>query len=227
MTIPSLVFDIISLLLIVSCAAYYWRSGFVAAIISLLGTVISLVVAVIAAERLAPFLFDALLQQPLQTQVADTISQYGISNTGALLEKLLDFLPAFMLRGIEETLGETLNFAAPDVAGQVVKLVIAPLVTPLLQVLLFFILFGILRTVFRIVAGLAKKLAKMPVLGGANRTLGAVLGVPIGILYVYLACCMMWIYDFMRPDGPLLAQWFGNSVVFSLLGRFNFLQQLT
>ena len=82
--------------------------------------------------------------------------------------------------------------SAKDVAQRVVEEVIQPLVLPVISLLVFFVVFIVCRIIIRFIVAALKNINKIPVLGAANKALGAVSGFLVGLLYAFLAVCAVW-----------------------------------
>lgn len=217
----SIILDLVALGVIVFCTIYYSRKGFVFGLFSLLGTLIALIVAALAAQWLAPAVFETFFRQNMEQSVAEVISAQGITTVGDLLEQTLGFLPVNLIAFIELSLDISLDFGAADIAAIAVDQVIKPVVVPLLAALLFFIIFAMVRILVQALRSLSVRISRIPVVGTVNRMLGAVVGILIGILYVYLALSVLWAYDMFNPQTPVTSTYFGQSIVISLLQGFN------
>lgn len=226
MIVTSLLLDIVAIGVVVICALFYARKGFIKGVINFFGTLISLVVAVFASRMLAPAVFEAFFRKGLETRMAESIVQGGFTSIRQLLDSVLSFLPGNAITLIETNLQLSLDLAAPDLAVQVVDQVLKPLVTPLIATILFFVLLSMVRVLMGIIATLAGGLGKLPGIGLANRVLGAATGVLIGGLYIYLGLCVVWAYDAITPQASLGADYFSNSVVFRLLSNLNFFAKI-
>lgn len=221
MSAHSLVLDLAALLVIALCALYYSRRGFISGLLSFFGTLIALVCAGLAARWLAPAAFDAFLRQGMERSVAESIAEHGITTVGDLLQHTFSFLPPALLQAIELTLGVSLDFGAADIAVVAVDQVLKPVVVPLLSIVLFFLLFAFVRVLIGAIRSLSLTLSRIPAIGAANHLLGAIVGVFIGVLYVYLVLSAIWAYDRVNPQTPLVTEYFSRSIVVSVLEPLN------
>lgn len=222
MSLSSLVFDLIVLAVVVLCAIYYSRKGFVSGVFSFFGTLIALVVAAFAAQRLSGAIFTHFFRDGMIENVTGTLAETGIHDLDTLMHQVIGFLPEYLVDTITEALNPVLDFSAADIAIQVVDQVVQPMLTPLIMIILFFALFALMRILIGVIRSLAVGLARMPALNMVNSILGAAIGVLIGVLYVFIALCVVWGYDRINPAAAVEQSYFGSSLVFSLLDRFNF-----
>ncbi len=222
MSTYSLVLDLITLAVLLLCAAYYARRGFIAGVFSFFGTAITIVGAGLAAYYLSPALFNAFLREGLKEQVTEVITQQGIYNAETLLAELLSFLPHNLLIIITSQLDlSAINFAAADVAGAVVDQALAPLITPFIMIMVFLIVSGLVRVLLGVVRSLAVGFTKLPAMNTVNSALGGAAGVLIGLLYVYIGISIIWAYDMLNPQQALQQLYFSNSITMQLLNPLN------
>ena len=64
---------------------------------------------------------------------------------------------------------------------------------PLVQALLFLVVYLVLRALVRLVAAVLRHFNDLPILGGANRLLGLVLGVGIGAVNDWVFMLVLWL----------------------------------
>lgn len=221
-TVASLILDLVALIILALCAAYYARKGFVAAVFSFLGSLLALVLASFAAGYMAPIIFNNFFRGQMEESLASTIAEASIVNTDQLLNSLVGFLPESMLEVISNTLSPSLDFSAPDIAQRAVSTVIEPIITPFITIIVFLVLFFIFRLLIGGIRKLATGVARAPIISTANGILGAVTGILVGLLYIFLILCLIWGYDMLNPAEAFGTQYFGNSITWKLLSNFNF-----
>lgn len=222
MLVQSLIMDIVAVLVIVLCVAYYSKKGFVAGVINFIGTLAALVAGWLAAKYLSPIIFNSFFRPGLEDSIATTITQNGVQDMGGLLQQVLSALPDELVNSIVAAMDPSLDFTAGDIARQVVDQVVAPLVIPFISVIVFFVVFALVRVLFVVIRVLLSSIARMPLISTANSALGAAVGVLIAALYIYLGLCVVWGYDYLSPAQRLGETYFSRSIVFSLLEPLNF-----
>lgn len=223
MSIQSLAMDLIALAIVAACAAFYARRGFIAGIFGLFGTLAAIVLAALAARRLAPILFGLLFRPGLVERMQAAIAGGGAQSLSELLASALGFLPEELLAAVAGNLGAALDFAAPDIAEMVADQVVAPMVLPLIAAVLFFLLFGLVRVLLGLVQRMAVGLGRLPVISTVNGLLGAAAGACVGSLYVFLGLCAVFAHDALYPAAAFGPRYFSTSIVYTLLSRFNFI----
>ena len=189
------ILDILLLLLLVGMTLHYVRSGFVAGVLDFFGTLLSIGAAWWGAKAFSSTLFEKLFRDNLVTRTANVLSNsQGVLTVNEIVHKISGFLPQNI---IDTFLGQhngaaTFDMSAKDVAQRVVEEVIQPLVLPVISLLVFFVVFIVCRIIIRFIVAALKNINKIPVLGAANKALGAVSGFLVGLLYTFLAVCAVW-----------------------------------
>lgn len=226
MTIQSLAMDIIALAVVLVCAAYYSRKGFLAAFISFFGTLVALVAAALIAYNFAPMVFTQFFKPGLEEKMALLISQQGVDSLSQLLHGTLTFLPEAAIDAAVDAFDTSLNFAAPDIASNVVEQVLRPLVTPLIMVILYFVVFAVLRILLAVLRGVAMGVGRLPVINTVNRAFGGAMGTLVGALYVFIALCIIWGYGSITQQSLFEEVYFAKSLVWRLFSGLNFFAKM-
>ena len=110
----------------------------------------------------------------------------------ALVDKYAGFLPQSIQNSIIQSVSQTLDTGAPDVAQTIVTQVVEPLFTPIIAVVVFFIAFALCKLLVSFLSAVFTGFNHLPVLGGANRSLGFLFGLLTGLLDVCLVMCIVW-----------------------------------
>lgn len=189
---PAVIIDIVLCAVIVITTIYYARKGFLAGVIDLAANLLSMGLAWGISGKVSPTVFENFFKSGLIDKMAHNIQQQGGVNLNALLNGLEGFLPKKLLDSIAASASTLLDSDAPNLAQQVVEHVIAPLVIPLITVVVFFATFALCRVAAALLVTALTNVNRIPLLGGANRLLGGVVGAAAGILYVLLGLCLIW-----------------------------------
>lgn len=217
----SIVLDGIALILLVGCALFYAKRGFLASLISFLGTLISLIGSILFANWLSPVLFNSLFRSGLENRVAELLQQTGVQTVSDVLKNIFGFLPQSVADMLGASFTDSVAATSPELASKIVNEAVMPLIVPIITVVLFLVLFLVLRV---LVAWLSKLLTganKIPLLGAGNRLLGFVAGILVGGLYVYLLLCAVWGVDAVYGGGLMAAQYFDKSLVYRFTAAWN------
>ena len=227
MSITSILLDLILLAAVVVCAVFYAKRGFLAAVVVLVGTLVSIVGAVMAAGYLSPFIFDNFFRTGLTARTAEAVAAQGTMGLGAVLGEAAAFLPAPVVDALVENFGATLDLSAGNAAQIIVDEIVAPLVIPIISVVIFLLVFIVLRLVFGLLRRMVMGVNHVPLLGTANRILGGVVGVFVGLLYVFFILCMLWAFDAAYGADAFGDTHFGDSIVWRMTREANIFAQTT
>lgn len=227
MPVPSLLMDVCALCVIVLCAIFYAKRGFVSGLFSFLGTLGALLLALFGARGLAPRVFDSFFAPGLTEGITSAIEDQGVTDVTQMVNDALRFLPQSVRDEVLQNLGPQVPaFSAGDVAYQVVETVVKPIVLPFLHIILFFVILFLARLVFGSIRKLAVGMARLPVISTLDSAVGAVMGVLVSVLYVYILLCVIWGYDVLNPINAFGETYFHRSFVWELLRPFNFFAKL-
>ena len=195
-TEPSLIFDIICVVLLVLFAIKYARRGLLATVVGLAGNLASVVGAYLFSRWAAPWLFDNLMAEGLKNTVTNTIQQTGTVDLAVLVDQYGSFLPESLRQSVVDSVGDALSLSLTESAAQMADALVAsvlqPLLVPVLSIALFFVAFALCRMVVSFLVTVLGLVNKIPVLGGVNRALGFVAGVVAGGVDLFLILCVVW-----------------------------------
>lgn len=184
--------DLTLLAVLLITVIHYVRRGFLAGILELVGSLASLALAWFVSGKASPAVFSGFFKSGLIEKTAQTIQQQGTVNLNTILESLSGVLPQEFVNRIVNSASSTLDSAAPDVAQQVVEKIVEPLVVPIITVVVFFATFALCRLLITFLVSALTNVNRVPLVGGANRLLGVLLGAAGGVLNVLLLLCFLW-----------------------------------
>lgn len=216
----SIVFDIVCVAIIVICALYFASKGLLAGLLSLASTLISLAVAFFGGRALSPKVFEWLFRDRLIENTYSAIEEHAVSNIRDLLGEVVGFLPDFVKEPIIDQFGDFTIFDSYGFAARVVDEVIAPIVIPIITVILIILIFVLLRLLFNILIKLLRGVNRVPVLGAANRIMGGVAGLLVGLLYVFLLVVVLSAMGFLYDADT--GGFFGRSIFYRLFSNIRF-----
>lgn len=218
MSVTALLLDILIVVVLVICMLHHVRKGFISSLIDFGGTLIAIAAAGLAGAKLAPVIFNSWFRPGLVNRTMETMNDAGVTTLSELLKKVVAFVPQDFLRKVLGISDTAITGSSQQAAERIVDTAIAPMITPLISIVLFLVVFLVLRLIVAVVAKRAVKMNKLPVLGGANKILGAVMGVLIALLYTFLLMCILWALDAVYG---VATEWFGQSLMYRLFYPFN------
>ncbi len=223
----SIIIDVIMILVILLMTYLAAKRGFVKTVISLVGFVIAAFVANFLAAQLAQLVYDSFISADVSSKIATTILEAGGITAGiAGVKELVTGLPIpftdmGVVAGQIDSMGSSLSSDVNVAAEQIADSVVAPIATPLIQALLFIVFFIVLGILVSIVARIISRGINMvPIVGGINKFLGAIVGVAQGLILVFLIAMVInlalqgsgdfWVFSEQSIDGTFLFKHFYN-----------------
>ncbi len=189
---PAILIDLILVAVLAATMLRYAKKGFVAGLIGLVGSLVSLALAWFVSGSVSPAVFEKLFRSGLTERMAEALREQGEGGLTVILDGLSGFLPQRFLDEIAGRAAELFHSGAPDLAQRVVEELVAPLVVPLITVVLFFATFVLCRVLVALLVASLTNLNKIPVIGGVNRLLGIAVGFVAGLVHMLLGLCLLW-----------------------------------
>lgn len=195
--VPSFCFDMICIVLFFLFCARYARLGFLAAVVQICGTVLSLVGAYLFATFADTPMYELFFERALTEQVEGMLAETGASGAEALSDAFAGILPESLWELLQV---ETFSAFALDLTGDVSAMaqvvmenIVAPITTQMIFMVLFSVGFFACRFLIYLLVRMLKVVNHVPVLGGINRFLGWVVGIAGGCIDIFLAFCALWV----------------------------------
>ncbi|MDR1891393.1 MAG: CvpA family protein [Oscillospiraceae bacterium] len=185
------IIDLLLVLVIALFVVLCYKKGFIATFVSMFGTVISGVVAFALSKPVASFIYSNFMEKPIYTALESTFTAKApdMSNVDSVVKSIADSLPSFMsgtAQNISDSIkGEVagkLQSGADALLHTVQDNVIKPLALKFVGIFAIIILFLLCLIVVRLLSRPLKKLVNLPLIGPANKILGAVIGLIQGII---------------------------------------------
>lgn len=206
-----LVYDIAAVILILSFIAAGYRRGFVASVLKLLGTVVSLVISLVLCQPVADFVYNEfvhahlidyvdqrLLGNELTAGMADNISllleqftQKGgdlfapVGRMFANLPGLFGGVENDTLANAEQTLLQQID-SGVSLADAFTQAALQPTITLILQSVIFLIFFALLMLLVNFLIRLSGAFNSLPLIGTLNRISGGLLGGGEAVMILYI-----------------------------------------
>lgn len=204
MQIYSLLIDIIVIAIFAVIVVSAYRKGFLRGVISVIGYIAAIFLAIVISEYMAKFIFDAFIRdniiESINTQFASGIDQTNIS---LVVTGILASIPKFFAnsitthfggeQGIIDSIENAFGGNIDNVSTVITDEVLSPIITALVQTIVCVILFFIFITIVRLISGMFQGFYAIPIIGPINSLLGGVLGIiqAIIILLIISSVCHM------------------------------------
>ena len=172
------------------------RKGFIKAAADLLGGLISMIAAGMLSSPVAEYIYTKLFSEAVKLKVKEALEVKGME-----LTEYFEELPEFVARWLDftginaDTVGEKLAGSSAS-AAEVVAETLAPVFIGLINVFVVIILFLLFMIIIKALANLLTGLFHLPLLKEVNGVLGAVLGLILGALVLWI---LMGAIEFFEP----------------------------
>lgn len=214
-----LIYDVLTLILILSMVFSCARQGFLRTVVGLLGYAAAMVGAAACAKPLAEFIYETLLEPPLVRGIESRIEAVQPDLLPDSLLQTVEKLPVFIFEamGLSQqemvrALHNLIENGGAQAAQGIVQAVVAPLAVMLLRSFLFILIFGVALFFVRRLAHMFGTVNRLPVVGPANRILGGVVGLLEAALTMYVIILVLQIL-LTFAGGSIRVQAEGQTVV--------------
>lgn len=225
-------FLVIDIILVAVFALFVYtamKKGFMLSLLEFLAVIISFVLAYSLSPVVAEAAYDGFVEKQLVESVEDKIDEnFSLEETGEQTEQLLDAIPDYMVV-FAESFGISVNDIKHDLAKEdlsnenlateLVENIAQPVAIGALTVVSFLILAVVLQIILKVLARLISGVFKLPVIGSANKILGAILGACKGIVVVIFICTVLTVV-FSSGDNEI-ADAVNDSLVINALDEIN------
>lgn len=225
-------FLVIDIILVAVFALFVYtamKKGFMLSLLEFLAVIISFVLAYSLSPVVAEAAYDGFVEKQLVESVEEKIDEnFSLEETGEQAEQLLDAIPDYMVI-FAESFGISVNDIKHDLvkedlsnenlATELVENIAQPIAIGALTVVSFLILAVVLQIILKVLARLISGVFKLPVIGSANKILGAILGACKGIVVVIFICTVLTVV-FSSGDNEI-ADAVNDSLVINALDEIN------
>ncbi|MEE1281671.1 MAG: CvpA family protein [Acutalibacteraceae bacterium] len=186
-------FDLIMVIVILIFSIVGFARGAVKTIISFVGAILSYVLSYTLGKRLAEPVYNYFLKESVEKEISLQVTdllENGNGNIGdSIAESLPDSLQIFvsdtdLINSLNNVVGDT-NAQVVESATHIIHQVAEPIFISLLSICLTIVLFMIFNAVVSVVLHLSNFIDKIPVVGKANRIVGAVIGFMSGLVLTF------------------------------------------
>ncbi len=188
------------------------KKGFIRSAFQLCSTIASIVIAVMFYKELSVWLCDKYIYSLTVEHIGGILENFAVELTAATdLSKIADALPE-QVHSTAELLGINITEALEGLAGQeslvstdaLGESISLPVATVISNIIAFAALFFASLIVLNLICFILDKVAKLPILKGANRFLGFILGViegfVLGMVVAKVIEALCSAYGALNPD---------------------------
>ena len=217
--------DFLLVVVIGVCVLSGGKRGFVRTLLSFIGIFVIFAAATYLSGRLAGLVYEQFIRQGLINSVQENISS-GLSDL--MKSGLIAVLTALGLisQATIDSIVSKIDYLADPVrqAETIVDGALAEPVTQLIRVLLFIIILILCIIIFKAILSLSASFNNIPILGGFNKFLGALLGLVEGLVIAYILVYVTKTALVTTTEGAAILENLNlKTVVFSLLSAVKIL----
>ncbi len=229
-----LAFGIDALLIIVFAVSIIssMRRGFLSCILSLVCAAVALFAAINLSQPASEWTYDNVLSGYVVNEVEKAMTEGFDSQAAAsTVSQVIEMIPDMIVNQLEDfgiDIGELskniseMQLSAKDTAEKISYDIIRPGALVLLKMLCFVLLFVAIRFVLGILSRFVEKVAKLPLLKGANRTLGALVGAIKGVVIAVALCMLANFLAALSGEDSTVAVCVENSRICNAVSSFEF-----
>ncbi len=223
----SLAVDLILLAVVVLFVLIGMKRGFISEVVSLVSFVVAFLVAFNLSSTVSSAVYDGIVEERIVTKVSESVLpslEIGSESGLTLPESVVDageYIGIDVYSVIDTAFGDSFEETAEHIGKTVSDKVAGPILTSFIRALLFIVIFIILKIVLDFLAKFFKIVSRLPVIGGANKLLGGVIGAVRGVLAAVVLCYALTLVVKFRPGGFLgiTRETVESSVLFEMLGN--------
>ncbi len=192
MDLFAILIDIVMLGVFLTTIARYYYRGFFVSLISVIGSIVAIVAALLLANPVAEFVFETFMRSGITARVEaslqDTLPQQSVL---VLVEGFTESMPASLTENLEnfnilQSLEDFFNSGIAITGEGIVNTSVAPIMISVTSAVIFFFLLFIIKLGFSLVEKLFTFVDHVPVVSQLNSLLGGVIGIIPGAINVIL-----------------------------------------
>lgn len=224
----SIIIDIVIVAVIALFAIIGLKRGFVREIVSLFSFVIALVLAFFLSGIGSTFLYDSVVHGIVHDSISSSINENVSNDAESIIMEIPDeFVDAGKSIGVDienivrTNIGATVKETADNVANTVSRDVARPVVSSFIRVALFILIFILVKLLIDWIGRLLNIVSILPVVHGANKVLGGIVGFLRGLVIAVVVCYAIILIVDVRDNGILgiTKETVENSFLFNLIAN--------
>lgn len=186
-------FDLIMLAITLVLTVIGFARGAVKTILSVIGGIISYALSYALGKRLAEPVYNCFLKDSVNNEISSHITDLLENEGGNIGDSLTDILPDSLQFFISDNeLVNSLNNVAGDTtaqvvdsAAQIIQQVAEPIFIGFISICITIVLFILFNALITVLLHLSDFIDKIPIIGKANRIVGAIIGFLSGLVLTF------------------------------------------
>lgn len=193
-----MIFDIAVVIFVVILSLVMMKKGGMHAILSLVGLVLSVVVAF----SVYPVLSEVMYDTPLPGNLEVIVSEALMADESVTSLEAIDAMPDFVKNVINVQAEDAVNTMIEDVSKSVTRVII--------DVITFILLIIVTKIIIALITGALNLTMKLPVLSQLNSLVGLLCGIVVSLVIVWLAVAATSV---LGTSNEMVASWIEGSRV--------------
>lgn len=225
-----IVIDIVLVAVVLIMVLVAAKKGFVLTLLEVAAFIVAIVLSAQLCKPVANVIYKGLFEPSVIKNITETMSKQDNSSTYAdKAEDIIDSLPDFAKNYIENSGVDTNgiitklasgSYSGADAANSINENITKPIATSVLSSILFLVLSFSFMLILKLVAKWLNKLFKLPIIGTANKILGAAFGLLKGAALAYVLCVLL-AFLAERVGSPEFSDAVSNSAIVSFTQSFS------
>ena len=225
-----IILDIILLAIVVLTVIIAAHRGFARVAIETAGWLLIILLVFNFSQPLSETIYDGMVKEPMETKVSEYVGNTMQSKTDSLNTDIWISLPPFLVAGAElagitkdsmsDIITSSLHDGSQAITSAVMTGIIKPASTLIIRsaISILAILFGMF--IIRLIARWVNSLVDLTIAAKLNKTLGAVLGVIKGLMFVLIACAsIMLLHVLIFSGNDNINDFLNSSFIYDFFAR--------
>lgn len=224
-----LIIDIVLAAIFALIVFFAIKKGFIKALLDFVAVILAFVLAFSLSAPVAEILYDSFVEDMIvsSVEVQTDGKNFDASKAAQEVKTALEELPETVVSlakaaGVDfDEIIKDIDFnkvSSEDTVNKLVKKIAEPIAVKILTAVSFLLLAVIFLILLKVLAVLISKVAKLPLIGGADKILGGILGALKGVLLLGLICTLL--NGFFSSGDSEFSKMVNDSVIIGLFEDF-------
>ena len=177
--------DVLVIIIVAVFAFFGYKKGLIKTVVSIAGTFVASILTMLLSNPIAESIYYGGFDDVIIEKVNDASALFKRSNTGSLMDKLLDTMPKFVVDSMPgfDVTRDKLAAAAIEGPKRVEEL-LRPIVISFISLIVSIVLFLLISIIIRIIVRVISSKIDNSHIDTINRVIGAVIGIIEGFVLI-------------------------------------------
>lgn len=198
-----LIIDLILFLIILFVVFLSARKGFVAVFVEIVGFILAFVLAFSLSTPISGYIYDKAIEPSIIEDAKDYTHETGNSFYDSLPDFITDNAEKIGITAqtFDSAVTSNMDSGVENATREASQTLLKPTVVKMLEIIVTLVLIFILMFVVKILAKWLNRLFSFSIIGKVNKILGAIAGIPKGIIFAALFCLIINFVLIFEADG--------------------------